>query len=236
LSKLQSEITGGRELAFEAYFCWAPKIVPKENNGVMIRVADASGTLFDASFLQYEVAEQTRLRQITGEIFVHKGLEGALNIDRESFNYSHPHYQFLAGWVHRALRQIANKHKELGKGASQHRKKKEVAASLKVVDNEVELAFEELGDAAPDAPASVDFTDDDDAREVSQARKKGRFVFSKPAVFGDKVPRGVDAVIEGKAKAIIQLLDGYGLLARMSYKRQQSLLRSICAIMLVDGE
>jgi hypothetical protein len=88
LSKISSEERGG-ELAFEAYFLWAPKIVPKENNGLLIRISDAAGTLFDDSFGKYQVSELTRLKQITAEIFVLKGLDAALNIDRESFNTFH---------------------------------------------------------------------------------------------------------------------------------------------------
>ena len=98
LSKISLQERGG-DLAFEVYFLWAPKIVPKENNGLLIRVSDASGTLFDETFAKYQISELTRLKQITAEIFVLKGLDAALNIDRESFNYAHPHYQCDATWA-----------------------------------------------------------------------------------------------------------------------------------------
>ena len=45
------------------------------------------------------MSEQTRLRQITSEIFVTEGLDAALNIDGESFNYGHPHLQLLTRWL-----------------------------------------------------------------------------------------------------------------------------------------
>ena len=111
LKTVPDEIRGG-DLSFEGYFLWTPKVVPKENNGLLVRISDASGTLFDESFIKYQISEQTRLRQITAELFVLKGLDAALNIDRESFNYSHPHYQYLMKWVHNALRQLANTHKQ----------------------------------------------------------------------------------------------------------------------------
>ena len=79
------ELAGG-PLEFEAYLMWAPKIAPTEHQGVLVRVHGSSGTLFDPTFLRYQVSEQTRLRQISCEIFVSWGLEAALNIDRESFN------------------------------------------------------------------------------------------------------------------------------------------------------
>ncbi len=98
----------GGELAFEAYLYWNSKIVPKESVGALIRVNGASGTLFDPEFLGYQVSEQTRKRQVTAEIFVSNGLDGALNIDRESFNTSHPHYLYIQKWLHSAFRQFAN--------------------------------------------------------------------------------------------------------------------------------
>ena len=64
-------------------------------------------------FSTNQVSEQTRLRQITAEIFVHEGLDSAINIDRESFNYSHPHFLYIQRWLHRALRLLANRLKAL---------------------------------------------------------------------------------------------------------------------------
>lgn len=110
----EAEKRGGGKISFEAYLYWNSGILPKENNGVLITVRGASGILFDQTFLNYQVSELTRLKQITAEIFVQEGLEAALNADRESFNFSHPHYLFLRNWLHSAIRQLTNKHKEIG--------------------------------------------------------------------------------------------------------------------------
>lgn len=99
----------GGPLRFEAYLYWNSRISPKDLQGALIRVREASGTLFDQRFLDYQVSEQNRLRQITAEIFVLEGLDGAINIDRESFNYSHPHYIYIQKWLHRALRLLVNR-------------------------------------------------------------------------------------------------------------------------------
>ncbi len=128
----------GGELEFEAYLYWNSKIIPKDTAGVVLRVRDASGTLFDGSFLNYQVSEQTRLKQITAEIFVNKGLDSAINIDRESFNFSHPHYLYLQRWLHKALRLLVNRLKALAKekkheldqvAADRERKEKEAKAT-----------------------------------------------------------------------------------------------------------
>lgn len=112
----------GGALKFDAYLYWNSKIIPKESVGALIRVNGASGTLFDPEFLAYQVSEQTRKKQITCEIFVHEGLDGALNIDRESFNTSHPHYLYIQQWLHSAFRQFANEHKRLGRIVNADRK------------------------------------------------------------------------------------------------------------------
>ena len=82
----------GGQLSFEAYLYWNSQIIPKETSGVLIRVREASGTLFDRSFLNYQISEQNRLSQITAEIFVHTGLDSAINIDRESFKLQPPSF------------------------------------------------------------------------------------------------------------------------------------------------
>lgn len=108
-------VRAGGRLSFEAYLYWNSKIIPKDTSGVLVRIREASGTLFDASFLGYQVSEQNRLGQITAEIFVLEGLDGAINIDRESFNYSHPHYLYIQRWLHKALRLLINKQKGIAK-------------------------------------------------------------------------------------------------------------------------
>jgi hypothetical protein len=94
--------------------------------------------------MRYEVQEKFRLRQITAEIFVEHGLDSALNIDRESINFSHPHYQFIAKWTHSALRQVWNRHKKLlSMAQSKNRAREQVRQSGKIRRVVVE-AMEEL--------------------------------------------------------------------------------------------
>lgn len=54
--------------------------------------------------LDYRFNEGPRSRWVTGELFVEKGLEDALNIDRDSFNRFHPEYRALQQFVHEKLR------------------------------------------------------------------------------------------------------------------------------------
>ena len=111
----------------------------------MVRVGNASGALFDRTFMGYQVSEQTRTRQITAEIFVNQGLDEAINIDRESFNYAHPHYQYLVKWLHSALRQLANRHKEIGKEKRLAKLKSEGKKAREKVEERVESSLRARG-------------------------------------------------------------------------------------------
>jgi len=243
LSNIPEDVTGGSELSFEAYFFWTSKVVPKESNGIVVRIADASGTLFDDSFMHYEVSEQTRLRQITAEVFVLDGLDAALNIDRESFNYAHPHYQFLTAWVHRALRQVTNKHKELGKTARQSKLTAEKKKRHAEIASAVDEALQSLGEYAPDSVAEVEFTEEGtNTAEVQKQRKEGTLVFRRNVVVGDKAGgrntsrAAMDQqLLEEKMRGVAQVLDAYGLLEELEYEDQEQLLRAICQVFLAGG-
>jgi hypothetical protein len=236
LSKYPEDIRGG-SLDFEAYFLWTPKVVPSENTGLLIRISDASGTLFDETFIKYQVSEQTRLRQITAEVFVREGLDPALNIDRESFNFAHPHYQILMKWVHSALRQLANAHKDLASTIRDKARKGEAKEKKKKLKKTV---ADEIKKAAPkrdedDVPEVVFTTD---TKEAAEARKKGDLAFDSAIVFAPlpepaRVTDGKTTqreLYEERIRGVAQILEAYGLLDKLPYQKQQELLRAILAI------
>lgn len=118
----------------EGYLYWNGRIVPKDNNGVLVRIRGAGSGLFDPTFFQYQISEQTRLRQISSELFILRGLDAALNIDRESFNFAHPHVQLVTAWLHRAIRQLTNRHKDLSSRRRAERQSEEQAASRSALE------------------------------------------------------------------------------------------------------
>lgn len=238
LGILHEDYRGG-PLEFEAYLSWNQKIVPVEHNGVMIRINGASGIMFDSSFLKYQVSELTRLRQITAEIFVIKGLDAALNIDRESFNIAHPHYQYIAKWLHHALKQLMSRHKALQKGKSDNRlennKAEAVVQLAKIVENRA--TAETLGRELKKVVFS--------AKSLSSEldlRTEGALIFSKDDVFeARRVTRPVtkseklrESLFEEKIKAVASLLDSYGLLDHLPPEKQGELLKSIVNIFSVE--
>lgn len=239
LDRIPEEFRGG-SLAFEAYFLWAPKIIPKEHNGIVIRINDASGTLFDETFLKYQVSEQTRLRQITAEIFVTRGLDAALNIDRESFNYSHPHYQFLTKWVHGALRQLTNVHKRIAKELRATRLESESSTLSQKIVQAVTEEWQKAKADPSDHPPEVLFSDEPTAKR----KNADLIVFSKNEIFSARKPRARhtstaaadELAFEEKIKALTQVLTAYGVFEKMSHKKQQQLLKAIVRIFSVEAD
>jgi Histidine kinase-, DNA gyrase B-, and HSP90-like ATPase len=241
LSKIPKEIRGG-DLSFEGYFLWTPKVVPKENKGLLVRISDASGTGFDETFAKYQISEQTRLNQITAEVFVIKGVDPALNIDRESFNFAHPHYQLLMTWVHSALRQVANTHKALSSIVRSAEKEKKQGARTREVEKKVAAELEKAGiDPDIDAPEVV-FAESN-KQKLKEMRAEGVLAFEADVIFAP-VPqparqtatnRAERELLEEKIKGVAAILDAYGVLKDLSYDKQQQLLQSIVSI-FVSGE
>ena len=212
---------GGR-LSFEAYLYWNSQIIPKETTGVLVRIRGASGTLFDPTFLNYQISEQTRLRQITAEIFVHEGLDSAVNIDRESFNYSHPHFLYIQRWLHRALRLLANRLKTLSA-------KDLVRAKAELRDQAltyaVDLWSRRLGDDV-DPPFA-------DPGVKSLPQEVGGVEIEWPA---DRILTGKGRTAGiGRLSALAAVLEAYGVLSGLPVEDRARLLRDILGIPETDA-
>jgi len=227
------DLSGG-PLEFEAYLFWAPKIVPKQHQGVILRVGNASGALFDPEFMNYEVSEIARKSQITAEIFVRTGLDDAINLDRESFNFAHPHYQFIMRWLHSAFRQLSNRQKDLSKQIRTVRRSGETSATKEKLTTQVEKALESRG--IEDVPEVIILATQRKS-EAPKLRQQGKMVLIREEV----VPRtdqgrttekskAEQEIAERKAIAITQLLQGMGLLKSLSFSEQEKLVRDIMNI------
>ena len=220
------EFSGG-ELEFQAYLLWAPKIAPVDHAGVLVRVHGASGTLFDSSFMRYQVSEPTRLRQISCEIFVTKGIDAAINLDRESFNYAHAHIVRLTSWLHSALTRVINQQKQVA--AHVRRESREVGEQV-AID-----AIESIVSGAWDHVAG----DDDDIPPVilrsapSDEPRPGAYVFNRNKVLGDLAYSSAlnSRRIEREVVAIVQVLAAYQLLDPLEPEEREDLLRYITDVL-----
>ena len=242
LTDFPDDATGGPRISFQAYFYWVPKIVPKEHNGVLVRINDSSGTLFDDSFMRYQVQEKHRLSQLTAEIFIDEGLDSALNIDRESFNFSHPHFQFISAWTHNALRQVSNRHKQLLKKAQAKNLAKEKTKQASAIKKVVLDAIDDLGEYGPDAPAKAVVERESQEDSILKKRRAGVYAYDASSILPDKFlgkitgerQKAEAQLLEQRIIALVQVLDAYGLLEELEYEDHESLLKYICRIFTTD--
>ena len=213
---------GGR-LSFEGYLYWNNQITPKETTGVLIRIREASGTLFDPTFLNYQISEQTRLRQITAEIFVHEGLDSAINIDRESFNYSHPHFLFLQKWLHRALRLLANRLKALSAKDLEREKVERRHQELTALQTHAEKVWRRRYGEEADPPL-LDYANKAQPQKESVPKDVGGVEIEWPP---EDTPADPD-----KARALSVVLEAYGVLSNLPVRDRFRLVKDILDIFI----
>jgi len=219
---VSSERSGGR-LAFEAYLYWNSKIIPKESIGALIRVNGASGTLFDPDFLGYQIAEQTRKKQITCEIFVLEGLDGALNIDRESYNTSHAHFLYIQKWLHNAFRQFATQHKRIGREANDRQKEQiRLSSTSRLADLTGEVWGRMRGDNL--ALPTVEVVEMDDGVALPMRVGGNEISWSQPRLQQNK-HRPPDRI-----EAISIVLEAYGILETLDDERRADLIFDILSV------
>lgn len=230
----------GGPLEFEAYVLWTPKVLPTQHQGVMVRVGNAAGSPFDRTFMGYQVSEQTRLRQITAELFVREGLDGAINLDRESFNYAHPHYQFIVKWLHSALRQLTNRHKEVGSEIRRERMARDRVKATKKLERLVEVRLKDHG--VDDVP-EVQLIESNARSTASGLRDQGVVALRKQLVVPEsRAARQTGAeqqragLLEQKAVAIAQILHAWGLMDSLSFDDQERLVHDILEIATSEVE
>lgn len=206
----------GGQLAFEAYLYWNSKIIPKETAGVLLRVREASGTLFDPSFLKYQISEQNRLSQITAEIYVHEGLDGAINIDRESFNYSHPHFLFIQKWLHRALRLLINRNKGIANEDLDREKRDRKTEAEESRYSAAYKVWERQRGEDSDPPLS------------NPPTSKPTEEVGGVSIRWKSAPEGDDA---SKASAIAIVLEAYGVLSQLDAAERAALIEDLLKVL-----
>lgn len=240
-SQYPRALSGG-PLAFEAYLFWNAKIAPTEHRGSLIRIHGASGTLFDPTFMRYQVSEQTRLTQITCEIFVSEGLDGALNIDRESFNYAHPHSVYITKWLHNALRQLATAQKKLAGGVRGQAREEAREAVVNGIERVVNQVWHQEAADIASSPPTIVIADREQGREPFSVPADA-YVFPRSSVIpdgirGNRTQKAKDrqAILETKLKAIAQLLASFGLLDSVPRNKQEKLLEAIFKILEASDE
>jgi hypothetical protein len=231
--KVDIELSGG-PLAFQAYVLWAPKIAPTDHQGVLVRVHDATGTLFDPTFLRFPVAEQRRLSQICAEVFILEGFDGAINIDRESFNFAHPHVVALTKWLHGALRRVIAVQKRIAARALEERRARGAQHAKGHADAVVSRVWSGRANDDGTEPPGVVFGD----KSSSTTNVEDAYIFERSRVIGElsgsNWQQRRDA-LESQLEKIVQILAAYNLLDQLSSGEQAELVTAIREILQAYG-
>ena len=91
-------------LQFRGYiYSQKRQILPSQLRGVIIRIKNTAIGGTDPDFLRYPYAEKLFLPWIFGEIYIEDGLEEAMNVNRNSFIITDPHYRRLKNYLHNML-------------------------------------------------------------------------------------------------------------------------------------
>jgi hypothetical protein len=103
----QTKRVFGKDLEFEGYIAVqeGSQIRPDELRGLLLRVRNVGIGYYDQTFMDYRINQGPRSRWVTGEIYIRKGMEDALNIDRDSFNKFHPEYKVVQSYIHGVLKE-----------------------------------------------------------------------------------------------------------------------------------
>lgn len=210
----------------EGYLFWSGRVVPKENNGVLVRIRGAGGGLFDPTFFQYQVSEQTRLRQITSELFIRRGLDAALNIDRESFNFSHPHVQLVTTWFHRAVRQLTNRHKDLSQKLRDERKSEMMEASKDALEQFTAAIWQRRRGTEPPPEVVVA----SDSQLAAAARQQGFVALARDQMSSLGTAATPLSQREAQARAIASVLSAFGVLEDRTYQEQEELIDALLSV------
>ena len=167
--------------------------------------------------------QSTRKKQITCEIYVLEGLDGALNIDRESYNTSHPHYLFIQKWLHNAFRQFATQHKRIGREVRERQKEsREQEASSKLSEFTGEVWERMRGNDLALPTLEIDKADDGVSLPI---RIGGNPIAWDQPRIDRKVFRRFDRI-----EAITITLDAYGILEILDDERRADLIFDIISI------
>jgi hypothetical protein len=98
---------GGRPLHFSGYvFNQTGRLYPREIQGVLIRIREVAIGGYDQSLMAYPLGEGPRFSMVSMEVFIEKGFEDALNIDRDSFNGLDPHYMRVQSYIHSMMKTV----------------------------------------------------------------------------------------------------------------------------------
>ncbi len=217
----------GADLRLTGYFFWSYAIIPKENNGILARIAGASGTLFDPQFLGFRTSENLRLRQVSAEAFIDHGLENALNVDRESFVQTDPSVRQLEYWVHRSMTRLFSRLKADQKAVAYDKKGQEETREAEILLQTAARMWSHRRNAPRAKPPEIVFSSSEEP--PSSLPPDTLFIGGLP----NKKKGGVesDIVFSARLKAALWVLDAHRLLDGLTEEERWLLVSDLSRAM-----
>jgi len=101
----------GSQLRYYGYLYWQnSENKPSAIRGIQLYIRNVGIGLYDQTLLNFSKVDSSfKGGQISGEIYVEKGLERALKVDRESFRETDAHYVVLQHQIWKELRSISSR-------------------------------------------------------------------------------------------------------------------------------
>lgn len=166
-------------------------------------------------------------------------MDAALNIDRESFNVAHPHYQYVSSWLHGAFRQFATRQKDIAKTIRTTKLATGYAQSKEDLKNLVSQVVDEWSEG-DEAPVKVEFVNTpphqiplhqpNDTISYSLERIFAKYDLGVKTTSKKATDFGVDVAT---MQAIAQVLYAAGVFDNMSHEKQEKLLADLAAIIFL---
>jgi|SRR5436309_6461042 len=132
--QIEGQAASNGDVKAEGYLFFQPyRVLPVETRGLLPRVDGVGvGSTFDNSFLRDLKSESPLFRvQVSGELYILKGLEEALNLDRSGFLEIDAEFRFLAEKVSKTIKEFvrdaAKIRRKRGQRIKQQRERKELA-------------------------------------------------------------------------------------------------------------
>ena len=101
---VEKVLSDSRNLRVRGYLYWQNvRILPRELQGVLVRVRNVGVGSFDSTYLGYPKHEGWKFSQLCGELYVDSGLDEAINIDRSSFRETDEAYLALQEFLFQRL-------------------------------------------------------------------------------------------------------------------------------------
>lgn len=98
------KLSDSRTLQVRGYLYWQnTRILPRELQGILVRVRNVGIGAFDPTYLGYPKHEGWKFSQLCGELYIDQGLEEAINIDRASFRETDEAYLALQEFLFQRL-------------------------------------------------------------------------------------------------------------------------------------